>query len=174
MPTSRLLQCFAALMVALPLYGFADSFNVKTGAWEMTTTAVSTGNFMPPEMLARMSPEQRARMERAMQAHSGKPTTAVDKHCVTKEDLDQDGFFKSDNENQCSRKIVQKSATRVVLEQTCGAPRASTATVIVEIQTPESVTTAIDIVMAGGNGKVHMQGHGRWLGASCAGIKQGN
>ena len=174
MSTLKLLQCFVVLTVALPLYGFADSFNVKTGAWEMTTTTVSTGNLMPPEMLARMSPEQRARMEQAMQAHSGKPTTRVDKDCVTKEDLDQDRLFKSDNDSACTRKIVQKSATRVVLEQTCGAPRASTATVTIETQTPESVTTAVDIAMAGGSGKMHMQGHGRWLGASCAGIKEGN
>ena len=169
-----LLQCAAALMLALPLYGFADSFNVKTGAWEMTTTTMSTGNFVPPDVLARMPPEQRAKMEQALQAHLGKPMTRVDKYCVTKEDLDQDRLFKSGNESQCTRKIVTKSATRVVLEQTCGAPRASTATVTVEARTPESVTTAVDVVQAGGGGKIHIEARGRWLGASCLGIKEGN
>ena len=169
-----LLQCAVALLLALPLYGFANSFNVKTGAWEMTTTTMSTGNFVPPDILARMPPEQRAKMEQALQARSGKPMTRVDKHCVTKDDLDQDRLFKSDNDSQCTRKIVTKSATRIVLEQTCGTPRASTATITIETQTPESVTTAVDVVQAGGNGKIHLEAHGRWLGASCAGIKQGN
>ena len=174
MSIPRLLQCAIALLVALPLYGFADSFDVKTGAWEMSTTTVTTGSLMPPEVMARMPPEQRAKMEQAMQARSGKPTTRVDKHYVTQKDLDQDRLFKSDAESQCTRKIVTKSATRVVLEQTCGAPRASTATVTVDIQTPESVTTKVDVALAGGGGKMHMEGHGRWLGASCAGIEQGN
>jgi hypothetical protein len=81
----RLLQCAIALLVALPLYGFADSFNVKTGAWEMSTT-----------------------------------------------------------------------------------------TIAVETQTRESVTTKGDVALDGSGGKMHVEGHGRWLGASCAGIEQGN
>jgi hypothetical protein len=174
MPSKKLLQCAVALMLVLPLYGFADSFNVKTGAWEMTTTTMSTGNLIPAEVLARMPPEQRAKIEQAMQARSGKPTTHVDRHCVTKEDLDQDRLFKSGNESQCSRKIVTKSATRVVLEQTCGTPRTSTATVTVQAQTPESVTTVVDVVQTSGGGKMHLEARGRWLGASCVGIKEGN
>ena len=167
----KLLQCVVAVMVALPLYGFADSFNVKPGAWEMTTTTTSTGSVMPAEALAKMSPEQRAKVEQAIQASSGKPTTRVDKHCVTQNDLDEDRLFKSTHENQCTRKIVAKSATRIVLEQTCAAPSASTATITIETQSPDSLTTTVDFVRGGGDWKMHLESHGRWLGDSCAGIE---
>ncbi len=41
---------------------------------------------------------------------------------------------------------------------------------IIEAETPESIVGSIDIVQSGG-GKVHGNIKGRWLGASCAGIK---
>ena len=47
---------------------FADSFNMKTEAWELTYSSVTTGMLMPPEMLERMPPERRAKLEETMRA----------------------------------------------------------------------------------------------------------
>lgn len=168
----KLLRCTVALLVALPLYGFADSFNVKTGAWEITTTTTSTGSVLPAEALAKMPPEQRAKIEQAMQARSGKPTTRVDKHCVAQKDLDEDRLFESTNDSHCTRRVVTKSATRIVLEQTCAAPQASKATITIEAQSPDSFTTTVDMARTGGDWKMHLDSRGRWLGASCAGIEK--
>lgn len=50
----------------------ADAFNAKPGTWEMTITTLTTGMPAPPDMLAQMSPEQRAKIEAMMQARAGR------------------------------------------------------------------------------------------------------
>jgi len=168
------LRCAVAVAVATPVCAFADSFNAKPGAWEMTTTTVTTGMPIPADVLAKMPPEQRAKMEKIMQARAGKPSTHVAKSCVTQQDLDQDRVIKSDDDARCTRKIISKSANKIVFEQTCTTPLASTANVLVEANTPESIMASMDMVQGSTGGKVHVDIKGRWLGASCAGIKDGN
>jgi hypothetical protein len=168
-----ILRFTLALVIATPLYAFADSINVKVGAWEMTTTTLMAGMLIPAEAQANMSPEQRAKMEEVMRAQAGKPTLHVTKTCVTKEDLDQDRLLKSDNENQCTKKVISKSASKLVFELTCEAPGPTTSTVTVEAKTSESFASTMDMVQAGDRGKVHVEIKGRWLGASCDGIEKG-
>lgn len=167
------LGCAVAFAIATPLSALADSFNAKAGAWEMTTTTLTAGMPVPAEALAKMPPEQRARIEKAMQARAGRPGTHVTKSCVTKKDLDQDRVIKSDDEGKCRKKIVSKSASKIVFEQTCAAPHASTSTVMIEARTPESIVASMDMVQGSAGGKVHVDIRGRWLGASCAGISEG-
>jgi hypothetical protein len=167
----NLLRCTIAFTVAMPLYASADSFNAKPGAWEISTTTLMKGMMIPPEALAGMPPAQRARLEKTMQARSGKPSTHVSKSCVTKTDLDQDSVLKSDDEKNCKRKIVSKSASKMVYEETCTGENAYKATVKLEARSPESIAANFDMVRDGGGGKIHVDIKGRWLGISCAGIK---
>jgi len=171
MTARNLLRCTIAFAVAMPLYALADSFNAKLGAWEITSTSMTSGMLIPAEALANMPPDQRARIEKSMQARSGKPSTHVMKSCVTKSDLDQDRVLKSEDDENCKRKIISKSASKIVYEQTCKAPNASKSTVKVETKTPESMEAVMDMVQVGGSGKIHVVIKGRWLGSSCAGIK---
>ena len=153
----------------------ADSLNAKPGAWEMTTTTLTTGMPAPPDMLAKMSPEQRTKIKAMMQARAGKPTTHVHASCMTQKDLDEDRIIKkSDDEDQCAQKIITKSANRLVIEKTCPAPRASTSQITVEAKTPERIVAGIDMKQGGADGKVHVDIKGHWLRASCAGIKDGD
>src|SRR5690348_14518665 len=64
--------------------------NVKPGLWETTTTITVAGEMpIPAEVLNRLTPEQRARMEARMKANSsGHTNTNTHKSCVTKEDLE--------------------------------------------------------------------------------------
>ncbi|MBU6481366.1 MAG: DUF3617 family protein [Nitrospirae bacterium] len=154
----------------------ADSFNLKTGAWEMTHTSVMTGTLVPPEVLEKMPPERRAKLEQAMQARSGQPKTHVSKGCLTQQDLDQNRLIKEEREGedkQCTTTIVSKSSSKLVMERKCPAPHASTSQIAVEAKTPEHVVASIDRAVEGA-GKVHVDLKGRWLGASCAEIKDGN
>jgi hypothetical protein len=170
----NVLKCTLALLIATPLHAFADSINIKVGAWEMTTTTLMTGVMIPVEAQANMSPEQRAKIEEIIQARSSKPNVHIAKTCVTKEDLDQDRILNSDYENQCKKKIISKSASRIVLEQTCEAPGPSKSTVVIEANTSESIAATMDMMQAGGSGKVHVDIKGQWLGASCEGIEKGD
>jgi hypothetical protein len=137
----------------------------------MTMTTLVAGLQPPAEALAKMPPEQRANIEKALQARAGKPSTLVTQSCVTQQDLDQDRIIKSEHEEQCRKKVISKSASKIVIEQTCGAPSASTSTVVIEAKTPESIAATMDLVQAGTGGKVHVDIKGRWLGTSCAGVK---
>ena len=105
----------------------ADSFNAKPGAWEMTFTTQSSGMLIPPDVLAAMPPEQRAKVEQSMQRRSGKPKTHTVKTCLTKEDLDQHRIIKEDDDEPgCKTTVVTKSSAKLVFERACPPPHAST------------------------------------------------
>jgi Protein of unknown function (DUF3617) len=62
------------------------ALEVKPGQWETTTTGQMTGvPAIPPEVLAKLTPEQRAKMESAMGARGAKPIVSTS--CRTKEKL---------------------------------------------------------------------------------------
>src|SRR5258708_23095420 len=95
-----LVVCFSLLLWA------ADKLtplNIREGLWEMTVTHSMTGMpAIPPDTLAKMTPEQRARVEAAMkQSGMGGPTADVPKECGTKEKLDKQSAF-SDNRKECN------------------------------------------------------------------------
>jgi hypothetical protein len=161
-----------AIVLATPLLSLAAALNTKTGAWEMTTTTVRTGSMIPADVLAKMSPEQRAKMEAAMTARAGQNKTHVHQHCVTQADLDQSRMLESDDDAKCSRKIISSSSSKLVLERQCPAPHASKVHMTMESASSDRIVASIDVTQ-GTNGKVHMDIKGRWLGASCAGIKNG-
>lgn len=151
----------------------ADSLNAKLGAWEMTSTSTTSGTLIPPDTLAQMPPERRAQVEAAMKARSGKPHSFTTKECLTKEDLDLNRILKDEDEDeglQCTTKVMSKSSSKLVMERTCPAPRASTTHSSFEAKSPDTIAGSIDMIRAGA-GKVHVDIKGRWLGASCAGIK---
>ena len=172
MLSRSLITIAAALAMAISLPTLAASFNVKPGAWQMSMSTLLVGNPLPPEALASMPPEKRARVEEAMKARAGKPVTISHKACVSREDLDQDRIIRSDrNDSQCTRKVLSKSATRLVMEQTCPEPHASTTQMTIEAKTPETLSANIVRVRGDGKGKVVADVKGFWLGPDCAGIK---
>lgn len=172
MPVKVILRCVIAFAVAAPLYALAGSLNAKPGAWEITTTTLMQGVLIPPDVLANMPPEQRDKIEQTMQARAGKPVTRVRQSCITQQNLDEDLFNTSDEgHGQCKKKVVTKSENKLVLERICPAPQALTMKLSIEARTPESLVATTDLVQAGG-GKIHMDIKGRWLGASCSGIKE--
>jgi len=147
----------------------ADSFNLKTGAWEMTHTSVITGTLIPPDVLAKMPPEQRAKLEQAMQARSGQSKIRTSRSCIIQRDLDQNRLIKEESEGedpQCTTKVLSKSSSRLVIERACLAPHASTSQMTVEATTPETVVASIDRAIEG-SGKIHVDIKGHWLGTSC-------
>ena len=125
----------------------ADSFNLKTGAWKMTHTSVITGMLIPPDVLAKMPPERRAKLEQAMQARSGQSKIRTSKSCIIQRDLDQNRLIKEESEGedpQCTTKVLSKSSRRLVIERACLAPHASPSQMTVEATTPETVMASIE------------------------------
>ena len=157
--------------LAVPIMPHAASLNAKPGAWEMTTTTVTAGMLIPAESLAKMPAEQRAKMEAMMQARAGRNSTHVHKSCMMQADLDQSRILKSENDDKCTRKVISALPGKVVMEQVCPAPQPSTSRMTMEAPTTESLVASIDMKQ-GESGSVHVDIKGRWLAASCAGIKE--
>jgi hypothetical protein len=161
-----------ALAACIPMQAFAASLNAKPGAWQMSMNTLIVGTPLTPEVLATMPPEKRAKVEKAMKERAAKPVTFSHKTCVTKQDLDQDRIIESEKEERtCTRKVVSRSATRIVMEQSCPEPDASTSQITIEAKTPESLSANIVRVRGDGKGKVLVDLKGFWLGPSCAGLK---
>ena len=85
------LALFGAATVVLAAQKI-EPLNVKLGLWEMNTTTKSGGEMpISPELLNKLTPEQRAKLEESMKAHSGAhETTNTYKTCLTKEKMSFD------------------------------------------------------------------------------------
>src|ERR1051325_9859135 len=93
--------------------------NVKPGLWETTRTYKSSGALpVSPETMAKLSPEQRARLEQRMNAHSAENSnTVTDKHCVTKEDVEKADF--GQGKGECTYNIETSTSTRAKGTYSC-------------------------------------------------------
>ena len=98
-------------------------FDVKLGLWETTSTNEMAGRAMPampqipPDALARMPPEQRARVE-AMMKGQGRGGAMTTKACITKDTLARAGSF-GQADKSCTMKVISSSATHQVLHMDC-------------------------------------------------------
>src|SRR5277367_1227087 len=97
------------------------TLDVKTGQWETTVSGQTTG--MPPipdEVLNKLTPEQRAKMQAMMQANSGsKPT--VSRTCMTAKDLEK-GFNAADQAtSSCSRVVVTSTGSKQEIRMECAS-----------------------------------------------------
>lgn len=162
----------AALLPALA----ADNtpLQLKPGLWELTSDSEHSGMPpIPPEALAKMSPEQRAKVEAAMKGSTG-PQHRVVKHCVTQQDIDR-GFEKMDKmgEGKCTRTVLSSTATVREGRFQCSGPRNSSGAYRFEARSPESVVANWNMTMSNGGNTMTMKNNmqGKWLGAECGDVK---
>jgi hypothetical protein len=94
--------------------------NIKPGLWETPLTIKRTGAVpIPAEMLNRLTPEQRARVEERMKANSAAHTHTV-KRCITKEDLERETWMgKMANAKDCTVTVLNSSSTRFNGKMVC-------------------------------------------------------
>lgn len=91
--------------------------NVKPGLWETTVTYAMEGGLpMSPEMLKRMTPEQRARLEEAMKSESANGHTTTYKNCMKKQDLENPDFM---DKKQCTWTTLESTSTTVKGSASC-------------------------------------------------------
>ena len=148
--------------------------NVKEGLWEMTVTHSMSGMpampDIPPDVLAKMPPEQRARMEAMMK---GGPSTDVRKECITKEKLAKNSAF-SNNRGDCTRTVVNSTGSKLEVKIHCEEKQASTdGTLVLE-------TVGSDHVKGTMQSATNANGHtmnmnftfsSKYLGPTCGDVK---
>jgi len=150
--------------------------NVKPGLWEIASqNQISGAPPIPEERLARLTPDQRARIEAAMQssmAEAVKPQLA--KHCLTPEKIARGLDVDHHDASHCERKILTNSGSEMQLTEQCTEDNGST--VIDEhfqLSGSESVSGSVHVVKTTGDKSMTINStvHGKWLGASCGDIK---
>jgi len=165
----------ALLLIAAPAAWAADfvPMDVKPGQWEATVTMQMAGmaqaRQMPqltPDQLAKIPPEQRAKIEAMM---AGKPMTNTSKSCVEKQDMSH--LPTGMDQQNCTNTIVTSTSSKLVMKQVCDRNGLkSNATVTVEAVNSENIKFNI---VAGGvgpegrGGAANIQGTSKWLGPVC-------
>ncbi len=148
--------------------------NVKEGLWEMTVTHSMTGMpatpNIPAEALAKMPPEQRARIEAMLK---GAPSTDVRKECITKEKLEKHSAF-SASRGDCTRTVVNSTGSKLEVKFHCEEKQSSSdGTLLMEAIGSDSVRGTMHSV-TNGNGRTMTMDFtisSKYLSASCGDIK---
>jgi len=143
--------------------------DVKTGQWETTETSQMSGiplGAIPAEQLSKLSPDQRSKLEAAMNK-SGNRTITI-KGCIKKEDLVKLNL--NEQTRACKRTLVRSSRTKQEVRMDCDLNGLKeTGTVVVEALNSESMK--FNVQMAGtSNGQpvnVNVTGTSKWIGATC-------
>jgi Protein of unknown function (DUF3617) len=163
----------SVLILLAPLAGRADEvtpLGAKPGLWETAVTYQSSGMpAIPPEALARMPPEQRARIEAAM----GAPHTA--QSCMTGDSFKKPLAYGDNPNSSCKRTVTASTAGGMDFHVECDNGRVkSSGDGHVQAVSPESIkgeTTMNTIVQGGRAMTSKISFTSRWLGPDCGSVK---
>jgi Protein of unknown function (DUF3617) len=149
--------------------------NVKEGLWEVTVThSMSGAPAGPPDVLANMTPEQRARIADAMkQSGMGGPKTDVRKECITKEKLAKHLAFSS-NRGECTRTVVSSTGSKLELKIHCEEKQNITdGALVLEALNSDSVKGSMHSVVNsnGRNMIMDFTFTSKYLGEACGDVK---
>jgi hypothetical protein len=157
---------------------FADKFDVKPGLWETTTATEVGGKTMsampaiPPEVLAKMTPEQRARMQAMMSIGGpGKPMT--DQSCVTEKQLEHGFQPETDDQQSCKVESMTSTGKTQEVHLVCtNSQGKGTGVLKVTATSRESYegTMDMEMVVAGHPATIKIHMKGKWLGANCGSV----
>jgi hypothetical protein len=152
--------------------------SVKVGLWETTVTSNMSGMPMPTipdSVLAQMSPEQRAKIQQAMQEQNGKPITT--KSCLTKEKLQNTNPFQKAPQG-CTFTVLSSSGSKMEVKIECVRNGMTmTGSTVVTANDSENVKGTVHMNMAGSTGstangmKMDSSFTSKWLGSSCGDVK---
>ncbi|HXA03333.1 MAG TPA: DUF3617 domain-containing protein [Bryobacteraceae bacterium] len=149
--------------------------DVKLGLWESTTTMEHSGAPpIPDEVLARLTPEQRAKIEERAKASAQQgPKTTTRKNCIKKEDLDKAMAF-GNNDKSCHRTVLASSSSKMEFRIECGAgTMKSNGDVHIEAINSEHVKGSVQMTMGDGTRSMKLNStfESKWLGPVCEGTK---
>jgi hypothetical protein len=165
-----------ALVVLPPVFASgpnAPVLNVKLGLWE--ATAISQVSGMPPIDMSNMTPEQRARVEAALEAsrkRGGVPHTF--RTCLTKEKLGEMPF-QDRRGGGCKQTVVTSSPTTYDVKFACDGEDTgiSNGEWRFEAASPELVKGSGQFTMERGGHKMESTSNmtAKWVGASCGDVR---
>jgi hypothetical protein len=149
--------------------------DVKTGLWEVTTTVSTSGQMpIPPDLMAKLTPEQRAKFEQQMSGRSLQPAKPiVSKHCLTQEQLDKGDSFAEDRKS-CQHTVVSSTRSKAEVRMDCEENDMKVeAKVQFEAVDSENVKGQTQTTATGGNRTMNSNSTftAKWLGPACGATK---
>lgn len=143
---------------------------VKPGLWETTMTTTTSGEMpISAELLSKLTPEQRARMEQRLKDNSGEKTrTMTYKTCQTKEQLEELEF--GHEQGKCTRTVVSSTGSTIDLRIACADEGMNTnGSLHFEALSPENIKGSSQMnANGGGHAKsVHISFAAKWIGPVC-------
>ena len=150
------------------------ALDVKPGQWETTTTGQMTGvPAIPADVLAKMTPEQRAKFESAMGARGSKPMVSTS--CRTKEKLAQAWTTGQQNLKSCTTTVASSSSSKQEVHVDCNQNGAKTSgTIKVEAVDSEHIRGSFQMTATSEGDhamKMNYTFTSKWLGAACTETK---
>ena len=147
--------------------------NVRLGLWKATITTANSGQMpLPNELLSRLTPEQRARLQERMKSQSGADSrTTTYKTCLTKEERDKDDYGL--DKQGCTQTIIMSTSSKLAGKATCVEDGIKYAgTLELEAISPEHVKGSMHMTATNGGDTVNVNQNyeGKWLGASCGNV----
>jgi hypothetical protein len=167
-----LIALILASSVPLSAADKVQPLNVKVGQWQTTVTTTTGGQMpLPAELLSRLTPEQRARIEERMKANSAqKNKTNTYKNCVTKEQLEQGPKF-GEEHKECTQTILSSTSSKAELRIACEKEDTKgTGTIQIEALSPESVKGSWQMSVTGGGHTLNKNNSftAKWIGPVCS------
>jgi Protein of unknown function (DUF3617) len=136
--------------------------NIKPGEWQSTMKIGMPA--IPPEALAKMPPEQRAKFEEMMT----QPHTST--NCVKKEKLDKPLNWGHVNKS-CTNTMVNSTGTLQEIRFDCSSEKSkSSGTIRIEVLSPESIKGSVHIAnatKADQSRNFDSSFSAKWIGPTC-------
>jgi hypothetical protein len=153
----------------------AQALNVKPGQWETTANGATPGAAaaLPPGLLDRLPPDQRAKLEAQMKA-AGQARTNTSTSCVTQEDVAK-GFPATVPQN-CKYNLTVSTANQQKITVTCETDKAkTTGTIQIDAVDSENVKGSMQMATAvnGQTMNTNMTFTSKWVGPACSEKKSG-
>ncbi|HEV2302697.1 MAG TPA: DUF3617 domain-containing protein [Stellaceae bacterium] len=182
MPDRRILALALGLAAAAALAARADAaaFGAKPGLWEVTTSGTASGAPpIPPEALARLSPEEKAKFLAAMQEMMARQNARhVTKSCLTAEQLQRGPTFTSRRDKSCKETVAKSTATDIDVNEVCRESGRQTMSGRLRFHatSPQTIVGTADVTVGDGTRtmRMHREINAKWLRADCGAVKPGD
>jgi hypothetical protein len=147
--------------------------NAKPGLWETSSTIVMEAAPPSSPRDSKMTADERAKMQRSLSPHGGKPVISSDRMCMTPDMLERWEAFGSTSSAGCQRNVVERTAQRVQFRMACSG--GSTGTAEFTAAGPDRIVGKMNMLMRNGanESKVDIVLESRWISADCGGLKPG-
>ena len=165
------------LIALAPLASLADDvtpLNVKPGLWEDTVTTQAGGMMgaIPDDVLAKMPPERREQLEKAMKGAMAPHTM---KACVTPDQIKNGRLYQDRSNNACKQTITSSSSDSITFHIECNSGRSQTVAdghfQAIDSGTVKGEITGTTTMPDGRTIPSKTTFSGKWLSSDCGNVK---